>query len=70
MTTSRSANRSLRTALALAALSVTAVLAPATAVASTTHAQPPRLAHGVAVEAVLPSDPRELVVATERGRSR
>jgi hypothetical protein len=63
MTTRRSANRSLRTMLALAALSVTAVLAPATAVASPTHATAPRLARGFSVEAVLPSDPRELVVA-------
>jgi hypothetical protein len=67
MTTSRSPNRFLRSTLALAALSVTAVLAPATAVASPTHAQGPRLGHGFAVEAVLPSDPRELVLATKGG---
>ena len=52
----------------MAALGVTALLAPATsAVASPTHSQAPRVAHVFAIEAVLPSDPRDLTVAAEGG---
>jgi hypothetical protein len=62
-----SQTRSLQTSLALVAVGVTALLAPATsAVAAPTHPQVPRVAHVLGVEAVLPSDPRELVVA-EKG---
>jgi hypothetical protein len=68
MTTSPTSRRSLQTTLALAALAATALLAPTTsAVASPTHAQAPRVAHTLVIEAVLPSDPRELVVAKKGG---
>ncbi len=64
--TSHTPRRPLQTTLALGALGVTALLAPATsAVASPTHPQLPRAAHGFVVEAVLPSDPRELT--SEKG---
>jgi hypothetical protein len=54
--------------MALAALAVTALLAPATsAVASSTHPQVPRVAHTFAIEAVLPGDPRGLTVAEKGG---
>jgi hypothetical protein len=62
--------RSLQRTLALLALGVTALLTPATsAVASPTHPQAPRLAHAVVIEAVLPSDPRELVLAKKGGKA-
>src|SRR2546421_21898 len=62
--------RSLQTTLTLVALNVTALLAPATfAVASPTHPQAPRVAHAIAIKAVLPSDPRELLVATKGGET-
>jgi hypothetical protein len=68
MTASPTPRRPLQTTMALAALAVTALLAPATsAVASPTHAQAPRVAHGFALEAVLPSDPRELARAEKGG---
>ena len=68
MTTSRTPRRSLQTTLALAALAVTALLAPATsAVASPTYPQAPRVDHAFAIEAVLPSDPRELTGAEKGG---
>jgi hypothetical protein len=68
MRTSETPRRSPQTTLALGALSVTALLAPATsAVASRTYPRAPRLAHGFAIEAVLPSDSRELVIAEKRG---
>jgi hypothetical protein len=64
MSTSRTPRRSLQTTLALMTLAVTALLAPITsAVASPTHPQAPRLGHAFGMEAVLPSDPRELAVA-------
>lgn len=70
MSTSRTPHRSLRTTLALVALAVTAVLAPATtALASPTHPQAPRVAHAFAVEAVLPGDPRELALARKGGEA-
>ena len=70
MSTSRTPRRSLQTTLALLALGVTALLVPATsAVASPTHPQVPRVAHALAREAVLPSDPRELVVAKKGGET-
>jgi hypothetical protein len=70
MSISQTPRRSLQTTLELVALGVTALLAPATsAVASPTHLQPPRVAHAVAMEAVLPSDPRELTVATKGGEA-
>jgi hypothetical protein len=69
MTTPRTPRRSLQTALALAALAGTTVLAPATsAVASPTRLQVPRVAHALAMAAVLPSDPREPSVAKKGGR--
>jgi hypothetical protein len=68
MTTSRTSRRPLQTTLALAALAVTALLAPATsAVASPTHQQAPRAVHAFSTEAVLPSDPRELAVMEKGG---
>ena len=68
MSTSRTPRRSLQTTLALVALAETALLAPATsAVASPTHPQAPRVARAFAIEAVLPSDPRELAVANTGG---
>ena len=68
MRTYQTPRRSLRTTLALVALGVTALLAPATSAgASPTHPQAPRLAHAFAIQAVLPSDPRELVVAKKGG---
>jgi hypothetical protein len=68
MTTSRTPHRFLQTTLALAALTVTSLLAPATsAVASPTHSQAPRGAHTLATKAVLPSDPRELTVSEKGG---
>jgi hypothetical protein len=68
MTTVRTPRRTLQTSLALAALSVTALLAPAaSAVAFPTRPQPARVAHAFAMEAVLPSDPRELAVAEKGG---
>jgi hypothetical protein len=68
MRTSQTPRRSLQTSLVLAAVGVTALLAPATsAVASPTHSQAPRVAHAFAVEAVLPSDPRELAVDEKGG---
>jgi hypothetical protein len=70
MRTSQPPRRSLQTTLALAALGVSALLAPATsAVASPTHPQAPRVGHAFAIEAVLPSDPRELVIAEEGGEA-
>ncbi len=64
MITSRTPHRSLQTTLTPVALAVTALLAPATsAVASPTHPQAPRATHPFVIEAVLPSDPREVVVA-------
>jgi hypothetical protein len=64
MRTSQIPRRSLQATLALVALGVTTLLAPATsAIASPTHPQAPRVAHAFATEAVLPSDPRELLVA-------
>jgi hypothetical protein len=64
MRTSQILRRSLRATLAVVALGVTTLLAPATpAIASPTHPQAPRVAHAFATEAVLPSDPRELLVA-------
>jgi hypothetical protein len=70
MSTSRTPHRSLQTTLALVAVAVTALLAPVTtAVASPTHPQAPRLAHAFAIEAVLPSDPRELAVAKKGGEA-
>ena len=66
MRTSQTPRRSLQTTVALAALGVSALLAPATsAIASPTHPQAPRVGHAFAIEAVLPSDPRELVVGEE-----
>jgi hypothetical protein len=66
MRTSQTPRRYLQPTLALAALGVSALLAPATsAIASPTHPQAPRVGHAFAIEAVLPSDPRELVVAEE-----
>jgi hypothetical protein len=68
MSTSRTPRRSLQTALALVALAVTALLAPATsAVASPTYVQAPRVAHSFAMEAVLPSDPRDLALSKKGG---
>jgi hypothetical protein len=68
MTTPQTPHRSLQTTLALAALAVTALLAPATsAVASPTHPQAPRVAHAFATEGVLPADPRDLAVAKKGG---
>lgn len=68
MSTSQTPHRSLQATLALAALAVTALLAPATSVvASPTRPQAPRVAHASAIEAVLPSDPRELAVAKKGG---
>jgi hypothetical protein len=70
MRISQTHRRSLQTTLAFVALGVTALLAPATsAIASPTHPQPPRLARAFAIEAVLPSDPRELVVARKGGET-
>lgn len=67
MRTSQTPRRSLQTTVALVALGVGAVLAPTTsAVASPTHPQAPR-AHAFAIEAVLPSDPRELAIAKKGG---
>ena len=68
MRTSQTFRRSLQTSLVLAAVGVTALLAPAmSAVASPTHSQGPRVAHAFAIEAVLPSDPRELAVDKKGG---
>ena len=68
--TSRKPGRSLQTTLAVVALGVTALLAPATsAVGPPTHRQVPRLAHALAIEAVLPSDPRELAIAKKGGET-
>jgi hypothetical protein len=68
MSTSRTPHRSLQTTLALVALAVTALLAPITsAVASPTHPQVPSFAHSFGIEAVLPSDPRELAIAKKGG---
>src|ERR1700680_3151429 len=68
MRPSQTPRRSLQTTLAVVALGVTALLAPATsAVASPTHPQAPRVAHAFAIKAVLPSDPRELTVAEKGG---
>jgi hypothetical protein len=68
MSISDTPRRPLQTTVALMALGVTAVLAPATsAVASPTHPQVPRVAHALAVEAVLPSDPRDLALANKGG---
>jgi hypothetical protein len=70
MSTSGTTRRPLQTPLTLVALAVAALLAPATsAVASPTHPQAPRLAHTFVIEAVLPSDPRELVVAQKGGEA-
>jgi hypothetical protein len=70
MRTSQTTRRSLQTTLAVVALGVTALLAPATsAVAAPTHPQAPRLAHALAIQAVLPSDPRELVAAKKGGET-
>ena len=70
MSTSQTPRRSLQTTLALVALSVMALLAPATyAIASPAHPQAPRVAHAFTREAVLPSDPRELVVAKKGGET-
>jgi hypothetical protein len=66
MRTSQTPRRSLQATLALVALGVTTLLAPATsAIASSTHPQAPRIAHTFTTEAVLPSDPRELLVAAK-----
>ncbi|MEA2215415.1 MAG: hypothetical protein QOK19_976 [Solirubrobacteraceae bacterium] len=60
MSTSRTPARTAQTTIALVALAVTALLAPAaSAIASPTREQMPRLGHGLTIEAVLPSDPRE-----------
>ena len=68
MSTSQTPHRSLQTTLALGALAVTALLAPATtAVASPSYPQAPRVAHAFAIEAVLPSDMRELALAKKGG---
>ena len=68
MRSNQTPRRPLRTTLALVALGVTALLAPATSGgASPTHPQAPRLAHAFAIQAVLPSDSRELVVAKKGG---
>jgi hypothetical protein len=70
MRTSQTPRRFLQTTLALVALGVPALLAPATsAVAPPTHPRAPRVAHAVAIEAVLPSDPRDLVVAKKGGET-
>lgn len=70
MSTSRTRRRSLQSTLALVAIGVSALLAPATsAAASPTHPQMPRIAHPFVTEAVLPSDPRELAVAEKGGGS-
>jgi hypothetical protein len=62
MRISQPPRRSLQSTLALAALGVSALLAPAaSAIASPAHPQAPRVAHAFAIEAVLPNDPRELV---------
>jgi hypothetical protein len=54
--------------LALAALALSGLLAPATSVvASPTHPQPARVAHALAMEAVLPSDSRGSETATKDG---
>lgn len=71
MRTSQTPRRPLQTTLALVALGVTGLLAPATsAVGSPTPPQVPRLAHALALEAVLPSDPRELGVAKKAGETK
>jgi hypothetical protein len=68
MRTSQTPRRSLQRTLTLVALGVTALLAPAVpAVASPTPPQAPRVAHPFAIKGVLPSDPRELVIAKEGG---
>jgi hypothetical protein len=70
MNASQAPRRPLQTTLALLAMGVTALLAPATsAVASPTHPQVPRVAHALVLEAVLPSDPRELVVVKKEGEA-
>src|ERR1700730_11576748 len=70
MRTSQTPRRFLQPTLALVALGVPALLAPAaSAVAPPTHPQAPRVAHSVAIEAVLPSAPRELVVAKKGGET-
>jgi hypothetical protein len=66
--TSQTPRRSLQTTLSLVALAVTALLVPAVpAVVSPTHPQVPRVAHAFAMKGVLPSDPRELVIAKKGG---